>query len=380
MLPSIDMFTASLVLFILTLMYMVEMLLLWRMNAALEGPLLWGIALGTGSLSFGILALQPAWGELALVLHHSLLILGMFLLLEGIFRYNKRPASQLRFRIFLLAYFGLSAAFLVFSELEVLRHLITDFTIVMVMLLGGICLLRGSKGKDRVVHLIPAMAFFLYGSLFLFRGLGLLWGIFTGGDFQALSASIILAGIPWLSAWALGLGLAYVYRIQERLVQSANRDQLTGLYNRRSLDTYQGSLDGEEGFLIVMADINGFKAVNDTYGHAVGDQVLQATAQAFREGIREGDMAIRHGGDEFILFLRQSAGGPVEELLERIRKRVEAPREVDGFLASLRISLGAASFPEDGKTMDELLKLADQRMYQEKNSRTEKTKLSEKAS
>ena len=137
MLPSIDMFTASVAFFILSLMHMMEMLLLWRMNATLEGPLLWAISLGTGALAFGVLLAEGAWGEIALVLHHSLLILALFFLLEGIFRYNKRPASRLRLRIFFLTYFGLMAALLASLEMEVLRHLITDFTIVAVLLLGG---------------------------------------------------------------------------------------------------------------------------------------------------------------------------------------------------------------------------------------------------
>ena len=380
MLPSIDIFTASVAFFILSLMHMMEMLLLWRMNATLEGPLLWAISLGTGALAFGVLLAEGAWGEIALVLHHSLLILALFFLLEGIFRYNKRPASRLRLRIFFLTYFGLMAALLASLEMEVLRHLITDFTIVAVLLLGGLCLLRSPKGTDRLVHLIPALAFFLYGSLFLARGLGILWGVFAGEDFQNISASIILAGIPWLSAWALGLGLAYIYRIQERLVQSATRDQLTGLYNRRSLDKLGKALDGEDTFTILMADINGFKAVNDTYGHSVGDQVLQLTAQTLRKEIREGDMAIRLGGDEFILFLRQGLGAPDESLLERIRAIVEAPREMGNYMVHLRISLGAATFPEEGRTLDELLKLSDKRMYLEKNSRLEKTELVKKAS
>ena len=378
MLPSIDMFTASLALFILTLVYMVEMLLLWRMNPSMEGPFLWALSLWTGGLSFLVLLLQQPFGDVALGLHHSLLILGMLLLLEGIFRYNKRPDSRRRLWIMGLLYLILSGTIMATLRAESLRHILTDFTMFGAMLLGGLCLIRRTKGKDRVAHLIPALAFFLYGSLFLGSGLGLVQGLFTGHSFQNLSASIMLAGIPWISAWALGLGLAYIYRIQERLINSANRDQLTGLYNRRSLDSLGKGLDGEEPFTILMADINGFKNVNDRYGHSIGDEILQLTAQALREGIREGDMAIRFGGDEFILFLRHAPEEPDGSLVERIRAKVEEPREVEGYLVRLRISIGEATFPAEGRTMDEVLKLADQRMYEEKKIRQQKTELTKK--
>jgi diguanylate cyclase (GGDEF)-like protein len=118
-------------------------------------------------------------------------------------------------------------------------------------------------------------------------------------------------------------------------------------------------------------DLDGFKYINDTHGHRVGDWALQKVARVLRTAIRNYDTCVRYGGDEFIVMLsgcgREEAESKRIELQSAVRRVV---LEVEsGGLLPLSISAGLAVFPEDGNTYEALLSQADRRMYLDKNSR-----------
>jgi diguanylate cyclase (GGDEF)-like protein len=122
---------------------------------------------------------------------------------------------------------------------------------------------------------------------------------------------------------------------------------------------------------LVVMDLNGFKEINDTYGHHVGDRALREVAHVLRGAIRPYDMCVRYAGDEFVVVL---AGCGTEEAE---RKRVELQAAIErlefepgpGRRLPLSISAGAAVFPHDGKTYESLLATADSRMYRDKSNR-----------
>jgi diguanylate cyclase (GGDEF)-like protein/putative nucleotidyltransferase with HDIG domain len=152
---------------------------------------------------------------------------------------------------------------------------------------------------------------------------------------------------------------------------SAITDGLTGLPNARSLFL---RLDAElaraksagSRLAVLVADMDGFKKVNDEYGHAMGNRVLQATAKALRNATREGGYVARMGGDEFVLLLaetdREVIAGRIGQLDELV---ADAGRTLSPD-APLRLSLGVAFYPEDGTDAEELLTSADARMYEMK--------------
>ena len=122
---------------------------------------------------------------------------------------------------------------------------------------------------------------------------------------------------------------------------------------------------------LVIMDLDGFKYINDTHGHRVGDWALQKVARVLRTAIRNYDTCVRYGGDEFIVVLsgcgREEAESKRAELQHAVRRVV---LEVEsGGLLPLSISAGLAVFPEDGNTYEALLSQADRRMYHDKNSR-----------
>ena len=115
--------------------------------------------------------------------------------------------------------------------------------------------------------------------------------------------------------------------------------------------------------------MNDFKAINDRYGHTFGDLILVNVAETIREVIREDDFAVRYGGDEFVLIMRYQQGFDREMMLKRLRNSIEKVFKIKERQVRLRVSIGSAVFPDDGRSMDELLFIADHKMYQEKKDR-----------
>jgi diguanylate cyclase (GGDEF)-like protein len=180
----------------------------------------------------------------------------------------------------------------------------------------------------------------------------------------------------------LRLSLLFVERdeldVQRRaaqlaLKQMAYHDGLTQLANRRSLyeamsAAIAGAEDGTTALLFV--DLDGFKAVNDTHGHAAGDTVLTDVAARLRTVVRGDDLVARHGGDEFVVLLRGLPPGKADELagqtVVRVREALASPVETDAGTFPVTASIGTAVHPRDGRTPDDLIRAADRRMYEAK--------------
>ncbi|KAA0230263.1 diguanylate cyclase [bacterium] len=161
---------------------------------------------------------------------------------------------------------------------------------------------------------------------------------------------------------------------KERLRQLAITDGLTGLYNHRYLkehleqELYRASRHLSE-VSAVMIDIDHFKKYNDTYGHPAGDALLSAVARLLKENIRKIDIAARYGGEEFCLVLAETNKAAAVVVAEKMRRLVELsqfqPQEsrVNG---RVTISLGVATFPDDATSMNDLIAIADRRLYHAK--------------
>lgn len=159
---------------------------------------------------------------------------------------------------------------------------------------------------------------------------------------------------------------------EQRLIELAGTDSLTGLANRMRLgETFRslrGQADRGNGALsLVVLDLDYFKQVNDRYGHEVGDIVLQRTADALRSRLRDSDLACRLGGEEFALLLPGATLEQAANLADELRIRLEqTPIETGRETITVTFSAGVACFGEDGSSLSELLKTADRRMYEAK--------------
>lgn len=160
--------------------------------------------------------------------------------------------------------------------------------------------------------------------------------------------------------------------LQEELYQQATTDVLTGVSNRRHfLELASNEIVRTERFKcslsLALIDIDHFKQVNDTYGHAMGDQMLITLARTCEKNIREIDIFARFGGDEFVLFFPEANCKQACKVVERIRLALLAcPTNLQGKTVSITISSGIASFTDKHESLDVLLAHADQALYQAK--------------
>lgn len=153
-------------------------------------------------------------------------------------------------------------------------------------------------------------------------------------------------------------------------------DELTGLYNRRFMRQYlrdRLALLAHRGIplTVIMLDLDGFKQINDTYGHLDGDRVLKILAHEIRDAIPQGGYAIRFAGDEFFVFLEAVDGAGGMRLAEQLRERVgREPVVTDKAPAGISVtaSLGVAAYPEDALSGSELVEAADQALYRAKRA------------
>jgi diguanylate cyclase (GGDEF)-like protein/PAS domain S-box-containing protein len=174
-------------------------------------------------------------------------------------------------------------------------------------------------------------------------------------------------------------GLIFVIRdiserkkTEEHIRHMAQHDPLTGLPNRalfsdRLQSAITNAVRDKTGLALMFIDLDKFKPVNDTYGHGVGDLLLQDVAQRMLQCLRDSDTVARIGGDEFVVLLRGSSAIPETlAVAEKIRKGLERPFLIDGHVLQISCSIGVARFPEHGQDDITLAKNADLAMYRAK--------------
>jgi diguanylate cyclase (GGDEF)-like protein/PAS domain S-box-containing protein len=159
----------------------------------------------------------------------------------------------------------------------------------------------------------------------------------------------------------------------ERIEQLAFNDALTGLPNRvlfedRIGHTIATARRYARGFAVMYLDLDNFKAINDRFGHPVGDQVLIGIARRLREQLRESDTVARFGGDEFVI-LQPIVDGPSDaaDLARKIHMALQAPLSIDGVTHDVRASIGIALFPADAQSVADLMEAADRALYSAKH-------------
>jgi diguanylate cyclase (GGDEF)-like protein/PAS domain S-box-containing protein len=162
-------------------------------------------------------------------------------------------------------------------------------------------------------------------------------------------------------------------RYQEQLEYQANYDSLTRLPNRNLLrDRLQHALivahRHHKGVAVVFIDLDGFKNVNDTLGHSVGDRLLSVVAERLARCSRTSDTVARHGGDEFVIVMTDTVDEQsLIAWMERVRASISEPVWLDGTELYVGCSMGASLFPQDGEDAETLMKKADLAMYRAKD-------------
>jgi len=163
---------------------------------------------------------------------------------------------------------------------------------------------------------------------------------------------------------------------ERRVRHEADHDPLTGLANRRVLERALRATVARAGgtgqqVAVLLVDLDGFKAINDRYGHAAGDRALREVAERLEGVVRERDLVARVGGDEFVVMLPDLAGSPdaAEALRERVGAALRRPFELRDGVVALSATIGLARFPDQATTPRGLLDVADREMYERKGTR-----------
>jgi two-component system cell cycle response regulator len=157
-------------------------------------------------------------------------------------------------------------------------------------------------------------------------------------------------------------------------IEMAVIDGLTGLHNRRYLDShlqtlFERAVERRRPLSMMIADLDHFKQINDTYGHDVGDAVLREAARRLRQNVRGIDLACRYGGEEFVIVMPETSGEIAEKVAERIRRQIsDAPFDAGGTLLRLTASFGISCVSSGNDTLPAMIKRADEALYQAKNS------------
>ncbi len=201
-----------------------------------------------------------------------------------------------------------------------------------------------------------------------------------------ISALMLASGLPAQMAAATSLLLATLIlirfimqghvmlvdllQLQKQTRDLAHTDPLTGLANRRALDERIAALvrpgDGAPSFRLALLDLDGFKPVNDRYGHAFGDKLLCSVAGRLREIVGDDGLVVRQGGDEFAVLLPPGSplnGAPVAD---RLLIALVRPHLIDDVPVTVGASIGVAQWPDDGACADDLFERADQALYRAK--------------
>lgn len=149
-------------------------------------------------------------------------------------------------------------------------------------------------------------------------------------------------------------------------------DELTELFNRRGFAIAAGRLLGQavryqRALSVVMIDADNLKEINDKYGHKAGDRLLIKLVRSIQTQLRDSDIMGRYGGDEFVVLLPEATANGALDVAERIREAVSnMSLEFNGDFINVTVSMGVATFPEDGRTLDSLVDNADKGMYKAK--------------
>jgi diguanylate cyclase (GGDEF)-like protein len=188
---------------------------------------------------------------------------------------------------------------------------------------------------------------------------------YFGGMFALFAPFVLVAYITTMFASDIRFGI-------NRMKTMSETDELTTTLNRRGFAVVADRLFGQavrykRALSLLVIDCDSLKQINDTHGHKAGDRLLVSLVRNIQDQLRHTDVLARQGGDEFLVLLPETPGAGADEVAERIRAAVEEhPLRIESGSFTSTVSIGIASYPDDGISLDQLLASADRAMYQAK--------------
>lgn len=338
-------------------------------------PLWWGLSnllIGLGFIGVGLRDTIP--NIVSIPLANTVSWIGYLLVLFGVRSFAGRPA---RLPLYGLAVAAVAIPLFLWSEPEgFVRRVVLVSVLVLAcdVLLAreGLLLWR----RERLVSgAILAALFAPTAILFALRAWHAVTGDLGAELFPADNANpwLTVTGTAFVLLRSSALLLLAAERSRNRLVSIAQHDPLTGAMNRSGLERAMAGLAADSGkrpggLTLLLIDIDHFKRLNDTYGHAAGDRILQLFAEAARGELRASDILARHGGDEFVALLPHMTTKDAVRVANRIRTAfARALADWDGApLQQPTLSIGVAEGSAASDELETLLQHADEALYRSK--------------
>lgn len=374
---QLDLITLAITLALVSAASVLVLFIFWRINKNLPGVMHWtlgGFFIAAAFLSIFIATALNAPGNLGPLLSNSMSLPAVLFTIEGSLRFRGYQSRQ-RWRLMLMVMPALVVMAWLNKDYPQARYLFHDaFTAIGMVLVGIIMCWRTADRYELQANSLAACSAMLIGVSFFMR-----WQYaLLAPEIDPLplnmpaNQGLFLALILFTVGWTYGLGVACYFRSNRQVMQMAREDALTCLPNRRSIDENLGqalteSRRSRAPFAVMLIDVNGFKLVNDRFGHSAGDELLAGIARRLEKATREADFAGRLGGDEFVVIARSlDADARLDEFVQRMRLMLNGPIRVRSCEIDVVVSIGVALWPSDGDSSDELLGRADALMYADK--------------
>jgi len=332
-------------------------------------------AAGSLALSY-VIILVFQMGPITGVFSNMMTITGHLLIYVAICRFTDRLLNRpLVYGLVPLGYLALLAQFFVPPGGLILPITIANFLSFPLTLASAYTLYRADTSRFKSGAYLTAIPLFLYGLVSIFRFIQSFadrQAVLPGATWSNLFDVIALYVLSYL--WIAGFISMISQRLQSDLHDLAMNDALTRVRNRRAM---QDMLNFEmrrvqtevKDFSVLLLDVDHFKHVNDTYGHDVGDLVLQWMAQTLQSALRVQDIVARWGGEEFLVLLPDTDLEGALEIAERLRAIIEKTPVAD---ASVQLNItfsGGVANSKTNRNVDVLCKVADQALYIAKQTR-----------
>ncbi len=376
---NIDLYTLAIVQSLMSIVQMVVLFIQYRLNKTYAGLGWWAAGSAALSLGFGVAILWkiPIIGKIAMIASVAMVASGMALLYVGVLRFfgQREPRGWLIVFCTLITVIGVYFT-VIDDRIEIRRLIVSVVVAAMSLLLARGLFIYRIRSLSVPIYFLIVMSL----SNAIFYGIRTLetlrFGVPVDGAFRSTptETALYLIALIITTLWTFGLIILVNQRLSTELEQRATTDELTGIANRRHFlelaqNEIQHALRFNRPLALALIDIDRFKQINDTYGHAVGDQALLVWTHLCQNNIRQIDVFARFGGDEFVVLLPETMHEQAYDVVEQVRSALIAePMNLGGQTVRMTISSGIASLASDVDTLDTLLERADRALYRAKEA------------
>lgn len=335
---------------------------------------LWALGSVFTGLGFALASMTTLPAVVHAGFSYGLIGTGLALALRGLRMFFDQVFSWNWVAAIALGAFALPAYFAVIDPDKAMRVLLSGLFLGAVIWTCAYTVVRGLRGHNRSAMLATAGGFTVVGTVMVARAVYLLLApdAVAPHVVEAIAAVSLLAASVAQVSVSFGLIMMVSYRHSEKLSRLTLMDGLTGTLNRVGMErmgerVLMRARQGQRSVSVVMVDADFFKAINDTYGHPAGDQVLIHLATLLETQVRPGDLVIRYGGEEFVLILDGSGRDAASAAAERLRKIIEDDHvSTPSGTIRYQVSVGVSCSDQSGYALDDLVHKADAALYRAK--------------